>query len=60
LTCLGFALALVRDATLATMLSEKMSSREKLVVISLVIAGLMILGSVAERVEKTDPLDLPD
>jgi hypothetical protein len=60
LTCVGFALALVRDATLATMLSEKMSSRERLVVISLVIAGLMILGSVAERVEKTDPLDLPD
>lgn len=60
LTTVGFALALVRDATLATMLSEKMSSREKLVVISLVIAGLMIFGSIAERAEKTDPLDLPD
>ena len=60
LTTFGFSLALVRDATLATMLSEKMSSREKLVVISLVIAGLMVFGSVIERVEKTDPLDLPD
>jgi hypothetical protein len=60
LTILGFLLALVRDATLATMLSEEMSSREKLVVISLGVAGLMIVGSTAERVERTDPLDLPD
>ena len=29
-------------------------------VISLGIAGLMIAGSIAERVEKTDRLDLPD
>ena len=60
LTLLGFSLALTRDATLATMLSERMSSREKLVFISLLITGLMVLGAVAERADKVDPLDMPD
>ena len=60
LTVLGFSLALIRDATLATMLSERMSSREKLVIFSIGIAGLMIMGAVADRAEKVDPLDMPD
>ena len=60
LTLLGFSMALIRDATLSTMLSERMSSREKLVIISLLVAGLMTLSAVAERVEKVDPLDMPD
>ena len=56
----GFVMALARDATLATMLAEKMSTRERIAMIALGIAGLMIVASLIERVEKTDPLDLPD
>lgn len=59
-TTAGFAMSLSRDATLATMLAEKMSTREKTAMIALGITGLMIGASLIERVEKTDPLDLPD
>lgn len=59
-TCAGFAMALARDATLASMLAEKMSTRERTAMIALGIAGMMIAASLIERVEKTDPLDLPD
>ena len=55
----GFALGLVRDATLASMLSEKMSAREKMTVTALIIVALMVVGSVAERRKNTDPLHLP-
>ena len=60
LSCAGFAMALVRDATLATMLSEKMSSREKTVMIAIGIAGMTIGTSLSKRIENTDSLDLPD
>ena len=60
LSCAGFAMSLVRDATLASMLSEKMSSREKTTMIALGMVGLMIGSSLSKRIESTDPLDLPD
>jgi hypothetical protein len=60
LTVAGFAMSLVRDATLAAMLSEKMSSREKMAMFALGLTGLMIGGSLIERVTETAPLHLPD
>ncbi len=59
ITGFGFALGLVRDATLASMLSEKMSAREKMTVTALAIVSLMIIGSVFEKKQSTDPLHLP-
>ena len=59
LTVLGFALGSVRDATLASLLSETMSAREKIVLTALAIFFLMLIGSNVEREYKTDPLHLP-
>ena len=59
ITSFGFALGLVRDATLATMLSEKMSAREKMAMTALCVLGMVLAGSAAERKEKTDSLQLP-
>ncbi len=59
MTSFGFALGLVRDATLASMLSEKMSAREKMALTALSVFGTMLVGSAAERKEKTDSLQLP-
>lgn len=59
ITGFGFALGLVRDATLASMLSEKMSGRERMTLTALTIVVLMIVASVAEKRKNTDPLHLP-
>jgi len=59
LTALGFMLGMVRDASVASMLSEKMSSRERMVIISLTLVGLMLAGSSLERASKTDSLQMP-
>lgn len=58
-TAFGFMLGLVRDATLATMLSEKMSARERATFIILTLVALMMIGHVKEQHENTDPLSLP-
>lgn len=55
----GFALGLVRDATLATMLSERMSAREKMASIGLSIVAILFVSTAASRAEKTEPLQLP-
>ena len=43
ITSFGFALGLVRDASLATMLSEKMSAREKMALTALCVLGLVLV-----------------
>lgn len=57
-TIIGFALGLVRDATIASLLAEKMSSREKMFITFLIIAGFFVVGYVAERIS-TPPVNMP-
>ena len=59
LTAFGFALGLVRDATLATMLSEKMSSREKLAMGAITLVAFSMIGMASEQKRDTKPLHLP-
>jgi hypothetical protein len=56
---LGFFLGLVRDATVAAMLAEKMSSREKLFLTMLVLAKLMVVGLVSEYRKNIAPVQMP-
>ncbi len=56
---LGFALGLVRDATLVGMLSEKMSIRERTALIMIMFTSVLAVGSVIESRENTEPLNLP-
>jgi hypothetical protein len=59
LAAVGFALGLMRDASVASLLAERMSSREKGFVT--VIALLAVLGSVTvlEKRAKISPVHLP-
>lgn len=59
ITGFGFALGLVRDATLASMLSEKMSAREKMTVTALTIIAFSMAGTVLQQRKSSDPLHLP-
>ncbi len=59
ITSFGFALGLVRDASLATMLSEKMSAREKVALSALCVLGVVLAASAVERREKSESLQLP-
>ena len=59
ITALGFALGLVRDATVAALLSEKMSSREKTAITVIAIVGLVMAGTVVQQRRDTSPLHLP-
>lgn len=59
ITGFGFALGLVRDATLATMLSEKMSAREKMTLTMLSIIAMAMAGTVHQQKLSSDPLNLP-
>ncbi len=59
LTILGFVFGIVRDATLASMLAEKMSYREKLTMTALVAFVLFVIASVIERQTAAEPLYLP-
>lgn len=59
LTGAGFALGLARDTTLASMLSEKMSMREKIVFTIMALAALFAVGSYQERIESQKRLVLP-
>jgi ABC-2 family transporter protein len=59
LTITGFWFGLARDASLASMLAEKMSSREKLAITAIVFGGLAVMSGVLDRISKTEPLYLP-
>jgi hypothetical protein len=59
--CAGvaFALGLVRDATVAALLAERMSGREKLLATLGVFAAIMTAGYVAERRQNAAPVAMP-
>lgn len=59
LTALGFGLGLVRDASVATMLAEKMSAREKVMIGIITIMVLMSIGFVEEKKRDAGPVHLP-
>ena len=59
LAAIGFFLGLVRDATVAAMLAEKMSAREKLVLTMLVFVGLLASGWFIERRKTSTPVQMP-
>lgn len=59
LAALGFALGLIRDATVAALLAEKMSSREKIVMTLLAIVGITFLNQVTETRKLAAPVQLP-
>ncbi len=59
-TLAGFAFGLVRDATVASMMSEKMSMREKVVLTIMMLAGMVAIGTIHERSTSQKPLNLPD
>lgn len=56
---LAFGLSLTREGSVAAMLSEKMSHREK-VFIAALLAGLLFAGSVLSNKAKKAPFDLLD
>jgi hypothetical protein len=59
ITLAGFAFGLVRDATLAGMMSEKMSMREKVVLTMMVFAAMFAIGTIHEKSVSQKPLNLP-
>jgi ABC-2 type transport system ATP-binding protein len=58
-TALGFVLGLMRDASVATMLAERMSAREKVTIGIIAIMALMSVGFVQERKRDAGPVYLP-
>ncbi len=58
-TALGFLLGSVRDATVATLLAEKMSSREKIVLTLLCVAGLVAVAMAQHEHSTREPVHLP-
>ena len=59
LTGLGFFLGLVRDATVAALLAEKMSSREKIFLTLLTLVAMMVIGQVTEHRKTSTPVQMP-
>lgn len=59
ISAFGFMLGLVRDATVASMLSEKMSSREKITLTIFTLLVTYMVGTHAMEREQADPLHLP-
>ncbi|MES2573291.1 MAG: hypothetical protein V4710_24935 [Verrucomicrobiota bacterium] len=59
LSALGFSLGLVRDATVASVLAEKMSAREKLFMGFLVFAVIGLNTSLLGHVRSATPVELP-
>ena len=59
LAALGFALGLVRDATVASLLAEKMSSREKVFITFLTMTVVMIAGYLTEHHKTATPVQMP-
>jgi hypothetical protein len=58
-TLAGFALGIVRDATVAAMMSEKMSIREKGVLTVMTLTALLAAISIKEKAASGKPLNLP-
>ena len=56
---LGFALGLVRDATVASLLAEKMSSREKVFLTFLSIAVMVVGTFLHEHYKNSTPVQMP-
>jgi hypothetical protein len=56
---LGFFLGLVRDATVAAMLAEKMSAREKVFLTLLTFVVLMVMGERLEHQKSSTPVQMP-
>ena len=59
LVLLTLALSLIREGTVATLLAEKMTHREKITVTAVILAFVVSVGIYDQRVEKK-PFDLPD
>lgn len=59
LACLGFALGLVRDATVASLLAEKMSSREKVFMTFLTVAVAMVGAYLFDHYKNATPVQMP-
>jgi hypothetical protein len=59
LTATGFYLGLVRDATVAALLAERMSSREKLFLTFLTLVVCLVGGEVSERRRTATPVQMP-
>ena len=59
LATLGFGLGLIRDASVASLLAEKMSAREKLVISFLMGAALMLVGFLVEHHKAATPVRMP-
>ena len=56
---LGFTLGLVRDATVAALLAEKMSSREKVFLTFLAVAVMMVSAFLYEHYKASTPVQMP-
>ncbi len=59
LAALGFAMGLVRDASVASLLAEKMSPREKVFITFLTLTVLMLCGYIAEHRQTATPVQMP-
>jgi hypothetical protein len=59
LAVLGFGLGLVRDATVASLLAEKMSSREKVFMTFLIVAMAMLGAYLFEHYKNSTPVQMP-
>jgi hypothetical protein len=58
-TGMAFVLAQVREGSVAAMLAEKMSHREK-VFITAIFVGIVFIGSTFDRQKQKEPFNLPD
>jgi len=56
---MGFCLGLVRDATVAAMLAEKASAREKMFLIFLTLVLFMVSGELVEHHRNATPVQIP-
>ena len=58
-TALGFRLGSVRDSTVASLLAEKMSSREKIVITLVAVSAVAAVGTAQMEHTKREPVHLP-
>ncbi len=56
---LGFVLGLMRDATIAALLAEKMSGREKVFMVMLIFAALFVAVGQYDRSKAVEPVRIP-
>jgi hypothetical protein len=57
-SAIGFLLGLMREGSVAAMLAEKMSHREK-VFVTAVFLGFLFVGSMFDKAQQKRPFDLP-